>query len=104
MLAEARKRSGSSATAPIYSGRAIRLRPDLAIHGIGESADDAGMEVEAHLLMARCPECREPFASALQMDPDTWSGMSIHRGLVERCPHCHASSMFMKRDYYFESN
>ena len=53
------------------------------------------------VLTANCPKCREPFASALQIDPDTWMTMSFHKGMVERCDHCRHASMFMKRDYYF---
>ncbi len=48
---------------------------------------------------------RTPFLvalpSAIQFDPDRWSDVSLHKGMVERCPGCRASSMFMKRDYYF---
>ena len=67
-------------------------------------ADEADMAVETPVLTATCPSCLEPFASALQIDPDTWLGMSLHTGMVERCAHCRRASMFMKRDYYFRTD
>jgi hypothetical protein len=60
--------------------------------------------VQTPVLTVMCPKCREHFASALQVDPDTWSGMSLHKGMVERCSHCRVPSMFMKRDYYYPSD
>ena len=56
------------------------------------------------VLITTCPSCREAFASSLQIDPDTWSGISLHKGMVERCSHCGHASMFMKRDYYFTAD
>ena len=68
-----------------------------------DSAPDvADMAAETPVLTATCPNCGEPFPSAIQFDPDKWFDVSLHKGMVERCPGCRASSMFMKRDYYFE--
>jgi len=64
-------------------------------------ADEADMAVENPVLTTTCPNCREAFSSAIQFDPERWSAVSLHKGMVERCPCCRASSMFMKRDYYF---
>jgi hypothetical protein len=77
---------------------------DSAIQGMRAIADEVDMAVETHVLTATCPKCREPFASALQIDPDTWTTMSLHKGMVERCAHCKSASMFMKRDYYFSTD
>jgi biotin synthase-related radical SAM superfamily protein len=68
---------------------------------MGAAPDVADMAPETPVLTATCPSCGEPFPSAIQFDPDRWFDVSLHKGMVERCPGCRASSMFMKRDYYF---
>jgi hypothetical protein len=65
------------------------------------AADEADMAAETPKLTVMCPLCSEAFASALQIDPDTWLGINFHRGLVERCSHCGRASRFSKGDYTF---
>ena len=54
-----------------------------------------------NVLNVTCPHCGESFASAIQMDPETWEGIRVNDGMLERCPHCHRSSRYQKAEYFF---
>ena len=54
-------------------------------------------------LMVLCPNCDQWFPSAIQMDPETWQGIRMASGLLERCAHCGASTRFAKPEYQFRS-
>jgi hypothetical protein len=58
----------------------------------------------ADALMVLCPNCDQWFASAIQMDPQTWEGIRMPSGLQERCPHCGLSTRFAKVEYQFRSD
>jgi phage terminase large subunit GpA-like protein len=55
------------------------------------------------LMHLTCPHCGESFASAMQIDPETWERIRMNDGMLERCPHCGRSSRFAKGDYFFSS-
>jgi RNase P subunit RPR2 len=52
-------------------------------------------------LMVLCPNCDKWFASAIQMDPETWESMRMQSGLMERCAHCGVATRFAKVEYQF---
>jgi hypothetical protein len=52
-------------------------------------------------LMALCPNCEQWFASAIQMDAETWEGIRMATGLMERCPHCGTATRSEKTEYQF---
>ncbi len=56
------------------------------------------------LLMVLCPNCDQWFASAIQMDAETWEGIRMATGLMERCAHCGAATRFAKGEYQFRSD
>ena len=55
-------------------------------------------------LMVLCPHCNQWFASAIQMDPETWEGIRMPSGLMERCAHCGHATRFAKGEYQFRSD
>jgi hypothetical protein len=55
-------------------------------------------------LMVLCPDCDRWFASAIQMDPETWEGIRMASGLIERCANCGASTRFAKIEYRFRTD
>ena len=60
-------------------------------------------DVVTEQLMVLCPDCDRWFASAIQMDPETWESIRMPSGLQERCAHCGASARFAKVEYQFRS-
>jgi hypothetical protein len=58
---------------------------------------------EQTTLGATCPDCGEWFASAMQMDPETWAKIQVSNGMMERCSHCQTASRFNKDDYTFRA-
>jgi hypothetical protein len=51
-------------------------------------------------LSLTCPSCGRRFASALQMDRETFERIKLE-GQRDRCPFCGTSSWFEKGDYMF---
>jgi hypothetical protein len=56
------------------------------------------------VLSAMCPHCERWFASAIQMDRETWERIRMNSGLIERCFHCGRASRFSKGDYSFRAD
>jgi formate dehydrogenase maturation protein FdhE len=56
------------------------------------------------VLTVTCPACGRSFASSIQMDPETWEGIRMNDGMVERCVHCERASRFSKGDYSFSND
>jgi bacterioferritin-associated ferredoxin len=54
--------------------------------------------------MVLCPNCDQWFASAIQMDAETWEGIRMATGLMERCAHCGVATRFAKGEYQFRSD
>ncbi len=54
--------------------------------------------------MVLCPDCDQWFASAIQMDPETWESIRMPSGLMERCAHCGHATRFAKGEYQFRSD
>jgi hypothetical protein len=55
-------------------------------------------------LMVLCPNCDRWFASAIQMDPETWNQIRMQSGLIERCAHCGQATRFAKSEYRFRED
>jgi DNA-directed RNA polymerase subunit RPC12/RpoP len=51
-------------------------------------------------LSLTCRECGKDFASALQMDPETFTKIKVENNL-ERCSHCGSARRYQKDDYFF---
>jgi hypothetical protein len=58
----------------------------------------------SEVLTVTCPGCAQPFASAIQMDAETWIDIRMPSGMLERCPGCGRASRFAKGDYRFEAD
>jgi len=63
----------------------------------------SGGESERRQHRERVPNCDQWFVFAIQMDRETWEGIRIASGLLERCAHCGASTRFAKVEYRFRS-
>jgi transcription elongation factor Elf1 len=51
-------------------------------------------------LSLTCPQCGAEFASAIQMDAETWAKIKVE-GNIERCASCGFSKRYQKSDYFF---
>lgn len=67
------------------------------IASLGHLADNSFME---RTLSLTCPRCGTEFASALQMDPETFAKIRLQTN-IERCPNCGYSKRYQKGDYFF---
>jgi hypothetical protein len=54
-------------------------------------------------LSLTCPKCGSVFASAMQMDPETFGGIFL-ANMLECCKKCATVSRFSKSDYLFRSD
>ena len=63
----------------------------------GADADNSYME---RTLSQTCPQCGQEFASALQMDPETFAKIKLENN-IERCSICGYSKRYQKPDYFF---
>jgi predicted RNA-binding Zn-ribbon protein involved in translation (DUF1610 family) len=52
------------------------------------------------VLSLPCPDCGQSFASAIQMDPQTFEKIRLD-SMLERCSSCGRASQFTKTNYYF---
>jgi len=46
-----------------------------------------------------CRECGQEFASAMQMDPETFTKIKVEN-MLERCPFCSCARRYKKSDYF----
>ena len=74
--------------APLSADTSIGMRTDMA----------------TEQLMVLCPNCDRWFASAIQMDAETWASIRMPSGLMERCAHCGYSTRYAKVEYEFRSD
>jgi hypothetical protein len=73
------------------------LRINPLSPGQGDETDNSVMVEE---LSVTCPHCGKRFASALQMDEETFSRIRIIEH-IECCRQCGQANRFHKQDYYF---
>jgi hypothetical protein len=62
------------------------------------------MKPDQATLGSTCPNCGEWFASAMQIDRETWAKIRVRNGMMERCSHCQHASRFEKGNYSFRSD
>jgi hypothetical protein len=75
-------------------------RQALGLGPIGQKRLGVDNLVMERILSLTCPNCGAEFASAMQIDAETWAKIRVENN-IERCSVCGFSRRYQKGEYFF---